>query len=84
MQVKSYKSEEMNLKEFKLRKELIDYEHKVRMEELEYTRQTSILIHQQKLEYERIKAAAIRRQYERKDFEKFKFWEDKNKDGTDK
>lgn len=46
-------------------KEILKYEHDLRMEELEYIRETERLKHEWKKEQQRIKAAEIRKSHER-------------------
>jgi len=47
-----------------------EYQHKCRMEQLEYIRETERLKHQWELERQRIKSAEIRKAHERKWLEK--------------
>jgi len=52
--------------EYKLKKQLIELQHKYAMEELEYTRKTNAIKHENMLEINRIRSAEIRKTLERK------------------
>lgn len=65
-------------KEFQERKKLIDIDlanyvekHKMKMQQLEYERQTSIIQHEKELERMRIKSAEIRKSQERREAREF-------------
>lgn len=49
----------------------VEYQHKCRMEQLEYIRETERLKHEWELERQRIKSAEIRKNAERKYYNKF-------------
>lgn len=63
----------MDVKEYKWRKELIELEHKCKIDWAKFIRHTEKLKHEMELERERIKSAEIRKSQMRRDGGGFKW-----------
>lgn len=74
----------MDKKEFEFRRELIEMEHKFKMDFVEFIRETERLKHEWEKERQRIKSAEIRKVEERKQNREFtnNYWKKDHEKGS--